>query len=297
MANPFRFAVLVEVLNIDADLFTNTAALAGHLAKRPERPRLKLDPGVAAGIMSELRRAQAQGTSVVLTKGGASTPNSLIEAAKTRGGKRLRREWQVRRGEERVKQFLEQIARKRRPTRERLIREAEEALGVLREVARQIAEEPEAHWTTRRSSKPPFSLDLRLTTQQLAVLNRLLRRSTVWEGFLCGPPLQGGAHRVAFRDLPLRKGEPVLHALLGWAARSLVQLLSPKLQHRLAICRAPLAWGGRRRQTECGRFVVVSVRGGRRDDAYCSKTCKQNAHMKRSTLDRRTNPIPAPLSQ
>ena len=282
MALPYRFTSLEAVLNIDTDLFGDPTALAENLAERPSEPRIEVDPEEVAAIMSLLREAQAKGQSGVLIEREPADPRPYMEAAKMAASKRPARQSQLRRSEKLVEGFLEEVAGRSAQEQKALTRDGTEALAVLREMAQQVANEPTDSWNERRASEVPFPLDLLLTPEQLQVLNELLPRSTVWEGFLCGPVRKGGARRVAFRDVPLKKGELKLQLLLGQAARSLVELLSPKSRYRLGMCRAPLAWGRQARPGTCGLFVVASTRGKAAAQGlpvYCSKTCSNYAYI------------------
>jgi hypothetical protein len=261
-------------------LLSDLTALSQNLARRPREEPLTMDPGAVSAFQGILRAAQAKGAMGAIVPGPLSGPDPRITAAMERARRRPARQLQVRQSEELVEQFLQEVARKRRPTRERLTGEVAEALAVLQAAARQITAEPADRWSERRAAQEPPLWLLRLTPDQVAVLNRLLRDSTGTEAYLWRTPAADGSQKVGLRDGTLGHGT-VLHGLLASAARSLVQLLQPDARHRIAVCQGPPAWGGPRAKVPCGRSLVASTRGAKRHDDYCSSTCKQNACQRR----------------
>ena len=140
------FGWLATVLNVDPESLSDPTALSQNLARRPRAEPLTMDLGAVSAFQGMLRAAQAKGAVGAIVPGPPSGPGPRITAAMERARRRPARQLQVRQSEELVEQFLQEVARQRRPTRARLTGEVAEALAVLQAAARQISHELADRW-------------------------------------------------------------------------------------------------------------------------------------------------------
>jgi hypothetical protein len=176
------------------------------------------------------------------------------------------------RSDEDACRFVLRLAMKPPEARERLIREAAEALHVLRKLARQIARDTRV---------------LRLTDEERKVLNGLLSRQPMLE-------VEPGAEMYRTKTgIPLtlrarNRPRSPFTANLYRVAYYLVSLRESGAGLRLRVCRAPVRPQGLASKRTCGRFFVESTQG--QPARYCSRAYQENAYRRREEEKLRVPP-------